>query len=121
LQLDLIKQDSIGRWWGLRGDSGQMRPIGSITPGPLSIHGNSAFGLKPAYLYRLEDANNGSHLKWGVTGNPRGRYSLGFLKGKIMNIEDQGPRSLMLKIEREMTENDPGLLNREPWAGMGLP
>jgi hypothetical protein len=51
-QLQLIKQDSIGRWWGVRGDSGQMRPIGSLETGPssINIHGNSATSPQTAYL-----------------------------------------------------------------------
>jgi hypothetical protein len=62
------------------------------------------------------------HLKWGITDDPSpfGRYTSDFLKDKVMYIEDQGPRSLMLQIERNMVEIDPGLLNNEPWAGKGL-
>jgi hypothetical protein len=37
-----------------------------------------------------------------------------------MFFEDQGPRNLMLQIERDMIEIDPGPLNNEPWAGKGL-
>ena len=121
-QLDLIKQDSIGRWWGVRGETGAMRPIGGVETGWKGVHGNSALSPKTAYLYRLEDRATGAHLKWGVTDDPSqfGRYTSGYLEDKLMSFEDQGPRSLMLQIERDMTEIDPGHLNNEPWAGKGL-
>jgi hypothetical protein len=100
-----------------------MRPIGGIETGWKGVHGNSALSQKTAYLYRLEDANTGAHLKWGITDDPSpyGRYTSEFLEGKRMIFEDQGPRSLMLQIERDMVEIDPGPLNNEPWAGRGLP
>jgi hypothetical protein len=61
-QLQLIKQDSLGRWWGVRGDSGQMRPIGRLETGPTSIHGNSENSVlvstrRRKYWYSLEVGN----------------------------------------------------------------
>jgi hypothetical protein len=61
-------------------------------------------------------------LKWGITDDPSpfGRHPSDFLSDKQMFFEDQGPRNLMLQIERDMIEIDPGPLNNEPWAGKGL-
>ncbi|MGE6757031.1 hypothetical protein ACQKGO_03370 [Corallococcus interemptor] len=80
-------------------------------------HGNSASSPRTTFLYRLADRDTGEHLKWGVSQNPEGRYPSTFMKDKILFIEDQGPRRLMLDIERDMVELDPGPLNHEPWAG----
>ncbi|WP_223641673.1 RHS repeat-associated core domain-containing protein [Corallococcus sp. EGB] len=84
-------------------------------------HGNSASSPRTTFLYRLADRDTGEHLKWGVSQNPEGRYPSKFMKDKFLFIEDQGPRRLMLDIERDMVELDPGPLNHEPWAGKGLP
>ncbi|RKG82245.1 hypothetical protein D7W79_03040 [Corallococcus exercitus] len=84
-------------------------------------HGNSASSPRTTFLYRLEDRDTGEHLKWGVSQNPGGRYPSKFMDDKILLIEDQGPRRLMLDIERDMVELDPGPLNHEPWAGKGIP
>lgn len=91
-------------------------------PAGSALHGNAAASPKTAYLYRLEDALTGEHLKWGITDRVGGvgRYAKGFLRGKQLIIEDMGPRRLMLQIERDLVELDPGPLNREPWAGAGL-
>lgn len=37
-----------------------------------------------------------------------------------MIVLQQGPRRQMLNLERFIVERDPGLLNREPWAGSFL-
>lgn len=80
------------------------------------IHGNSANSPAPAYLYRLE-TQTGEYLKTGVSQNPFSRYPRTFLQDKEMIILQQGSRRQMLNLERFIVERDPGLLNREPWAG----
>jgi hypothetical protein len=39
------------------------------------------------------------------------------MRGKRMQILQEGSRREMLNLERFIVERDPGLLNREPWAG----
>ena len=81
-----------------------------------SIHGNSAMSSRLAYLYRL-DSSAGEFLKWGISQNPAKRYSGTFMLDKQMTIIDSGARSQMLRLERTLTEAQPGPLNFEPWAG----
>jgi hypothetical protein len=81
------------------------------------IHGNSASSPATSYLYRLEDAATGEYLKTGISQNPFSRYSQTFMRGKRMRILQDGSRREMLNLERFIVERDPGLLNREPWAG----
>ncbi|MGH3109500.1 MAG: hypothetical protein ACRDQT_01125, partial [Gaiellaceae bacterium] len=81
------------------------------------IHGNSASSPATSYLYRVEDAATGEYLKTGISQNPFSRYSQTFMRGKRMQILQEGSRREMLNLERFIVERDPGLLNREPWAG----
>jgi hypothetical protein len=86
-------------------------------PTPSSgTHGNSLASAATTYLYRLEDAA-GNYLKTGITSDPAGRYTQGFLADKSMTILTSGSRSEMANLERFIVERDPGPLNREPWAG----
>jgi hypothetical protein len=84
------------------------------------IHGNSALSPRPATLYRLEDYS-GNFLKWGITQNPATRYPASFLKYMRLVRVTEGPRSLMLQLERDLVETAPGPLNMEPWAGSRAP
>jgi RHS repeat-associated protein len=81
-----------------------------------AVHGNSAASTATAYLYRLTTAG-GDLLKWGISKNPSGRYTQGFMEGKNMSLMTSGSRREMLNLERWIVEHDPGALNREPWAG----
>jgi hypothetical protein len=107
--------------------SATQRQYGGVSSGYRSgygawegrVHGNSRLSQNTAYLYRLE-GTDGEHLKWGGSDNPSTRYPEGFMRGKQLVIQDEGQRSLILDIEREMIEIDPGPLNFEPWAGSRL-
>lgn len=81
-----------------------------------AVHGNSRASTALTHLYRLEDAE-GNLLKWGVTNNLKGRYSLGFLSDKTLIPMTSGSRSDMLNLERWIVECDPGPLSRERWTG----
>jgi RHS repeat-associated protein len=87
-------------------------------------HGNAASSGKTAYLYRLWETDAAGEparfLKWGVTGDPATRYSADYMRGKVLTIEATGARATILKMERAMTEVDPGPLSKEPWAGSRL-
>jgi uncharacterized protein RhaS with RHS repeats len=80
-----------------------------------SVHGNTA-GSQLAYLYALF-SNTDGFLKWGVSQDPWSRYTQTFLDDKRIEIVTTGERINILKIERTLSETDPGPLNREPWAG----
>jgi hypothetical protein len=73
----------------------------------------------PTYLYQLEDLN-GNYLKTGITSNPGGRYTQGFMSDKVKNTINVGSRSNMMDLERRIVEFDPGPLNFERWAGAAL-
>jgi len=80
-----------------------------------AVHGNSRASLRKAYLYirRID----GDFEKWGVTDNPRGRYSGPFMRGRKLEVVLEGNRSDMLDIERALVALDPGPANFERWAG----
>ncbi|MBZ0154544.1 MAG: hypothetical protein K8J09_23695 [Planctomycetes bacterium] len=78
-------------------------------------HGNTA-GAQEAFLYERFDAD-GNFLKHGVTQDLSTRYTLSELDGGYLISTQRGPRSEMLKVERNLVETNPGPLNREPWAG----
>jgi len=42
------------------------------------------------------------------------------MRGKALTFEGSGTRRQMLDLERTLTGVDPGLLSREPWAGLRL-
>jgi RHS repeat-associated protein len=106
--------------WGRRldaaADAAKAGP-GDTAMTATRIHGNSAGSPATSYLYRLEDAATGEYLKTGISQNPFSRYSQTFMRGKRMQILQEGSRREMLNLERFIVERDPGLLNREPWAG----
>ena len=56
-----------------------------------------------------------------ISQDPDSRYPAGYMADKYMEILDSGPRYLMLGIERDMIEIDPGPNNNEPWKGAKLP
>jgi hypothetical protein len=68
------------------------------------------------YLYRLS-TDAGAYLKTGITSDPGGRYTQGFLADKVMEFLTSGSRSNMSNLERFIVERDPGPLNFERWAG----
>ena len=80
------------------------------------VHGNSANSPATTFLYRL-NSKSGEYLKTGVTNNPNSRYSGKFMQDKEMEILTSGPRREMLNLERFIVERDPGVLDRERWAG----
>jgi RHS repeat-associated protein len=92
----------------------------SSTGSTCAVHGNSSKSPRTAYLYTLYD-DDGEFLKWGISQDPYSRYTQSYMDTKQINIEDEGPRALMLGIERDMVEIDPGKINNEPWAGSKMP
>lgn len=73
---------------------------------------------RPATLYEKYD-KDGNFQKHGVTKNedPTKRYTKKQIDGGEVRPVERGPRSEMLKKERERVETKPGPDNREPWAG----
>jgi RHS repeat-associated protein len=96
----------------------QKRSESNVNNSAKKVHGNSKLSDKLTTLYKLY-TKDGKFLKNGVTSktNPERRYTKIFMKDKRMDIYDQGSRADMLKKERELTEKDPGPLNKESWAG----
>jgi len=84
-------------------------------------HGNTA-GDQSATLYKKFD-KDGNFEKHGVTqcDPPSKRYTKKEIDGGEVRREARGPRSEMLKKERDLVETDPGPKNREPWAGKQKP
>lgn len=83
-----------------------------------SAHGNSRMSQKLTWLYRLLDPD-GNLVKWGISSNPAARYTQRELGENVMVKMTNGLRDKILNLERWLVENDPGPLNREPWAGSG--
>lgn len=81
------------------------------------IHGNTA-GDQPATLYEKYD-KVGEFLKHGITKHedPTKRYTSKQIDGGTVVATDRGPRTDMLKKERDLVETNPGPANKEPWAG----
>ncbi len=80
-------------------------------------HGNK-IDSRPATLYEKYD-KDGNFLKHGITRheNPSKRYTAKQINGGTVVRTDRGPRSEIVKKERDLVERDPGQDNREPWAG----
>ena len=76
---------------------------------------------RPATLYEKYDAD-GNFLKHGITKHedPTKRYTAKQINGGTVVRTDRGPRSEMIKKERDLVERQPGPDNREPWAGRRL-
>jgi hypothetical protein len=102
--------------WGTGPKSGYADWIRSVE----SLHGNSKLSSRPAFLYRLEDAD-GNLLKWGVTQDLDTRYPQTFLLDKRLIEIGSGNRADILRWERDLLETLPGPLNFEPWAGRRAP
>ncbi|WP_271008960.1 RHS repeat domain-containing protein [Paucibacter sp. B51] len=83
-------------------------------------HGNKVDG-RAATLYEKFD-KEGNFLKHGVTKHedPVKRYTAKEIDGGTVVRTDRGPRSEMIKKERDLVERKPGPENREPWAGKRL-
>jgi hypothetical protein len=88
-----------------------------------ACHGNSLASAKPTWLYVVLDKASLNVLKWGITSqaNPRRRYTEKFLVDKILVPLLQGTRSRMAQLERSLTQQSPGPLNFESWAGKLFP
>lgn len=73
---------------------------------------------RPATLYEKYD-KDGNFLKHGVTKHedPSKRYTSREIDGGRIVRTDRGPRSEMIRKERDLVETNPGPANREPWAG----
>jgi RHS repeat-associated protein len=91
-------------------------PDRGVSPLP---HGNSYDSPRPAHLYGLHGPNG--FMKWGITQNPKRRYTKEYMKDKVMDIIDIGSRINMACKERELVETRPGPENHEPWAGRQVP
>lgn len=85
-----------------------------------AAHGNKVDG-RPATLYEKYD-KDGVFLKHGVTKweNPLKRYTSKELNDGAVFRTDRGPRSDMIKKERDLVERRRGPGNRESWAGKRL-
>jgi hypothetical protein len=105
-------RDAAGR---LRNADGTFAPDGGRARAPGGAHGNTA-GDQPATLYERYDAD-GNFLKHGISQDPARRYTQAELDGGYLIPKQIGPRSEILKIERDLVETNPGPLNKEPWAG----
>ena len=105
-------RDTNGR---LRNADGTFAPDGGSSKISGGSHGNTA-GNQPATLYERYDAD-GNFQKHGISQDPSRRYSQKELDGGYLIETQTGPRSEILKIERQLVETNPGPLNREPWAG----
>ncbi|GMV89921.1 MAG: hypothetical protein AMXMBFR81_28520 [Chthonomonas sp.] len=71
------------------------------------------------YLYVLWDKVNERVLKWGVTKNPKTRYTKRYLEDRNAILKEVGyskKRREMLDQERMIVETDDGPLNKEPWS-----
>ncbi|HQV49294.1 MAG TPA: hypothetical protein PLF10_08435, partial [Dokdonella sp.] len=80
-------------------------------------HGNK-IDDRPATLYEKFD-KDGNFRKHGITkhDDPTKRYSRSQIDGGTVVRTDRGPRSEMIKRERDLVERRPGPDNHEPWAG----
>jgi RHS repeat-associated protein len=108
-----LSRDPIGdgsNWYAYCGNS----PIGRV----------DADGGRWTYLYRLVSQVDG-FLKYGISHTPKTRYS----KRRLKELGDAEPlpvtkyedRAHARADERVMVEEDPGPLNKEPWAGSKVP
>ncbi|MCW0394723.1 hypothetical protein NB696_000824 [Xanthomonas sacchari] len=81
------------------------------------VHGNKV-DSRLATLYEKYD-KDGNFLKHGITRheNPAKRYTAKQIGGGTVVRTDRGPRSEMIKKERDLVERSPGPDNHEPWAG----
>jgi hypothetical protein len=65
-------------------------------------------GLQQRTTYLYEKVGpNGEHLKYGITNDPKGRYTASELKGGRLKIVAQGSRDDMLKLERGLHSTMP--------------
>lgn len=88
----------------------------TIKPAKLP-HANKADD-RLATLYKKYD-KDGNFEKHGITKHeePRKRYTTKQIDGGTVVAQERGPRTQMLKKERDLVETNPGPKNREPWAG----
>ncbi len=88
-------------------------------PSPFA-NGNS-YSSGPTTLYGLYDAEN-NLLKWGISNTPGTRYTEAQIGGgNLASVSRFDLRELAARVERYLTETQPGPLNMEPWAGKANP
>jgi RHS repeat-associated protein len=105
--------DNGGKLYAKKGDN--------VVPTPqANRHGNTLNDVATT-IYKQVDVN-GDFLKYGVAKDHNKRYSLDTLDGgRLLPSSRQIPRTRAIKIERFLTERNPGPLNKEPWAGKRKP
>lgn len=82
-------------------------------------HGNT-LNNEPTTIYKKVDGND-NILKYGISNNPRTRYTkMEVGDGDVIPIGKQ-PRNKAAEIERNLVERNPGPENKEPWAGKRKP
>jgi hypothetical protein len=69
----------------------------------------------------LPDKDTGQFMKWGITNDPRGRYSGEDRANTEMTVVAQGSREDMAAVERYLILTDPGPSNKEPFRGRDIP
>lgn len=95
-----------------------VKPPTAETPATTKVekpHGNSKSTTLTAHLYELF-TKAGNFLKHGISQDPNKRYSQRFMQDKDIVVTQSGSRADMLAAERAKVINNPGPLNREPWA-----
>ncbi|MEZ2737641.1 hypothetical protein, partial [Aneurinibacillus aneurinilyticus] len=83
------------------------------------IHGNSRNSPAVAALYAMYD-DQAKFQKWGITqevDDLTKRYGTELPKGWTVEELSRGSRSDMLDLEKELSEKNPGKLNKEKHAG----
>ena len=90
--------------------NGKQQRVNSPFP-----HGNTKNNA-PTEIYRKVD-KNGNFLKNGISRNAKTRYTEDELAGGRTIVIGTRPRDRAEKIERFLTERNPGPENKEPWAG----
>lgn len=82
------------------------------------MHNRAKVDGRAATLYE-KYYKDGKFLKHGITKHkdPVKRYTAKQIDGGTVVRTDRGPRSEMIKKERDLVEPNPGPDNREPWAG----
>ena len=82
-------------------------------------HGNT-LNNEPTTIYKKVDGND-NILKYGISNNPRTRYTkMEVGDGDVIPIGKR-PRNKAAEIERNLVERNPGPENKEPWAGKRKP
>ncbi len=106
------KMDAAGRW---RTPDGRFAANPNARPSSTPVvHGNSLASDRVTYLYKAYSKTTGEFQKWGITANPKGRYSSS--SDLRIVIQRQGTRRDMATLERRVVSRFGGPLNGEPWS-----